>query len=363
MEAILSRLANVERPHTQSMQMNFVSEIRHEAGLRGRTRKLVDAQLSIRSDVASHQLRRLINAVRDLNFDAVRALIREGADVNFVVEGASPPICEALKSPYYENEAGDWVDDTPWAMAYNDMVTLLQGAGASLVTRDPEGWTVLHMAAFHRDLALVEAALAAGADVNAVDLRGRTPLHYAFLDGGDQDVAQRIVDAGANVNAMDRNGRTPLFYARYAHTDPISTTFLTDAGAYELPIAGEADDVGKVHDVDAVRADAKTFVDQTDSKGKTALHYAVMNPARPHVVYALLAMGTNVNAADKKGMTPLHPALCVPDNEDIVRLLLSFSPNTQMKNKRGNTPLFYASRMRVSAELLRELSVHKSAKY
>jgi hypothetical protein len=223
---------------TGTLRQQFVAEMRMDARRRAAERKLIDEKLSLRSDVPSQQLRRLTDAIRTLNVDAVRALIDEGVDVNFVVDGASPPICEALKSPYYET--GDWVDDMPWAMAYNHIVTLLLDAGASLTAQDPEGWTVLHMAAFQRDLPLVEAALAAGANVNAADTQGRTPLHYAFMDGADQDVVQCIVNAGASLNAVDKQSRSPLFYAKYATTESVGVSFLEEAGALSLPPPGVA---------------------------------------------------------------------------------------------------------------------------
>lgn len=56
------------------------------------------------------------------------------------------------------------------------------------------------------------AALDGGADVNARDDQGATPLHFA-ADRGHADIAGVLIAAGADVNAADEDGATPLHYA------------------------------------------------------------------------------------------------------------------------------------------------------
>src|SRR5688572_11045157 len=60
-----------------------------------------------------------------------------------------------------------------------------------------------------QDAAAVRALLRGGADVNAVEVDGMTPLHWAVqLD--DRALAEMLIHAGARVTAATRYGVTPL---------------------------------------------------------------------------------------------------------------------------------------------------------
>jgi hypothetical protein len=58
----------------------------------------------------------------------------------------------------------------------------------------------------------VMAVLSLGVDVNAGNAAGDTALHIAAQQGFDT-VVQVLVDKGANVNAKNKQGRTPLALA------------------------------------------------------------------------------------------------------------------------------------------------------
>ena len=65
------------------------------------------------------------------------------------------------------------------------------------------------------DFLIVEALIAAGADVNAKNKFGEAPLHMAAVRGY-QEIASLLIAQGANVNAKDERGLTPLHAAAWS---------------------------------------------------------------------------------------------------------------------------------------------------
>ena len=51
-----------------------------------------------------------------------------------------------------------------------------------------------------------------GADVNAKNHDGATPLHFAAISG-HKDVAELLIARGADVDAREKHGGTPLYFA------------------------------------------------------------------------------------------------------------------------------------------------------
>ncbi len=124
----------------------------------------------------------------------------------------------------------------------------------------------------------VRFALARGADVNAVDANGRTPLHRASREAKNV-VVKVLIDAGADVDARDVCGWTALHEAAiegYAHV-------------VELLLAAGAD------------------VDARDGAGWTPLHMAA-DGDHTKVVELLLTAGADVDAKNAHGLTALHRA-------------------------------------------------------
>ncbi len=161
----------------------------------------------------------------------------------------------------------------------------------------------LHQAASDGDLAQVNLHIGGGADLNAPDADGRTPLRCAIA-GGHTEVTQALVTAGANVNT--RSARlTPLYLAARA-----GQTLVVD-----LLLANGAD------------------VNARDDISGTALHGAA-GMGRRDIVQHLIEKGADVNAQTRAGLTPLAMAEAMghPEVAEILRQHQATAPLDRPQN-------------------------------
>lgn len=93
-------------------------------------------------------------------------------------------------------------------------------AGANVNRCGPQGWTALHEAALHGDVASTQKLLARRANPNARERQNHgTPLHVAAFQG-QLEICRLLLKAGAKAAARDKEGLTPAFHAKdQAHPD------------------------------------------------------------------------------------------------------------------------------------------------
>ncbi|XP_050376318.1 ADP-ribosylation factor GTPase-activating protein AGD3-like isoform X2 [Argentina anserina] len=72
----------------------------------------------------------------------------------------------------------------------------------------PQGCSLLHLACQIADIGMVELLLQYGANINASDSKGQTPLHYCVMRGNPA-ITKMLLMRGADPQATDREGKTP----------------------------------------------------------------------------------------------------------------------------------------------------------
>lgn len=211
----------------------------------------------------------------------------------------------------------------------------------------------LHRAASKGNLAGVNAALSAGADINSIDSRGITALYWSANQGhievarlllqkgadpnlrypiiiasarGYLEIVKLLVAKGADIKATDENGMTAFFWSKdhpqvqeYLKAQLLTAEWQAkrNESATPLMMAAEKGDIVGVQQ----RLAAGDNLNLTDAQGETAL-YKACAASHVDVVKLLIKAKADVNIATKYGgETPLIVA-AEKGYDDIITLLI-----------------------------------------
>ena len=156
--------------------------------------------------------------------DAVRQLLRQGADVN-AAQG------DGMTALHWVAEAGDV-----------GLAEALLYAGASIEAKTRNGnYSPLHLASRAAQAEMVVALLDAGADGGAVTSWGSTALHFA-AGAASTGAVVALLDHGVVTDARETSyGQTPLMWAAaYGHTGVVG--LLLSRGA-DLTLFSQSEDI------------------------------------------------------------------------------------------------------------------------
>jgi ankyrin repeat protein len=157
----------------------------------------------------------------------------------------------------------------------------LAGAGADLNARDGHGRTPLMVAAHRRQIAVAKALIEAKADLNLLDAQAYDVITIAAVID-DVEMVKLAIASGGNARAIT---------SPYRGTALIAAAHLGHAEVVSALIAGKAP------------------LDHVNNLGWTALIEAIVlgdgGPRHQATVEALVKAGANLNLADGQGVRPL----------------------------------------------------------
>ena len=205
-------------------------------------------------------------------------------------------------------------------------------------------------AVMHKQVAAVRDLLKQGADVNAAQGDGMTPLHWA-VSHGDLELTKMLLVAGANVRATTRiNGYTPLFLAaRDGNGEVVAALLAAGADAKAASTTGSTPLMlaAGAGNIDAVQRllEAGAEIDAKErARGQTALMFAAANN-RVEVIKLLARRGARVSATSKvvdlfELTRDAKPAPTTP----IPGVDRAYNYNELIGYMGGMTPLLFAAR-------------------
>lgn len=190
----------------------------------------------------------------------------------------------------------------------------------------------------------IEAAVAAGADIEERDEWGQTPLLLASIAASWPEIVEAFISVGADIEARDRQGFTPLLAASLSGSTSILRV-LVHAGADlhtrnangMTALALAATSPYRAAEKIEILINAGLDTEVPTRLGRTALMWAAI-AGSAEAIEALVQAGANTEARDHAGWTPLmHASYTYENPQEKVAVLLDLGADGSVRSNGGQT--------------------------
>ncbi|XP_063729687.1 ankyrin repeat domain-containing protein 27-like isoform X2 [Symsagittifera roscoffensis] len=275
--------------------------------------------LSIPMITEDSPINRLFRLIKDDKREEMAELL-EGEGGDSLIERLCHPLCACAKCQLIKGTPNGITNGVHTSEGSVSSADCLGGKLASVGEREKDrvssssrnenGWTALHAAAFYGNQYALERLVNLDYAVSPKTLQGLTPLHLACMEG-HQSICMLLMYYGAPVNAVDKQGNTGLHIACLNGNIHVVTALLYQPGAAE-PLNVNAQNI--LHETPIFLAAKFGYVE---------------------IVRELLDFGADISLENAVGEGPVQVCL---DNE--IRLLLLGGSQTAAFTKWSDDRLF-----------------------
>src|SRR6266702_2549186 len=251
--------------------------------------------------------------------EITQMLLDHGANANMKDDHGETPLHRVSQGEYDSHEQGVGI------------TRLLLACGVDVNAQDKNHFTPFLLAALNGRLEIAQVLLDHGANANAENDGGETPLHLVSRGTYDSeehrvDITRLLLARSVDANVQDKNHHTPLLWAAFYGRLEIAQMLLehgtkanTENGSGEMPLALVSR--GKYDSQEHALCDIQIF----------------------------LVHGVDMNAQNKQYNTAIHLA-CYSGKIEITQMLLDPGAYMNKQNEQGETPLHLVSRGQYGSE-------------
>lgn len=240
------------------------------------------------ADIIEHRSDAFYLTIYNDDADALRQMVREGFDVDYHAFGRYPPLIEAIR---------------------------------------------------YKRMRIMQTLLICGADPDVCDREGVPALHYA-IKSGDKSAVHQMLRYGAQIryqshDALKLAATIPDAALTVLLKETVSM-FDKDPETDLYKLAGRGDLHALIH----LHPSSETLL-QTDDRGRSLLHHAVLSNNLKLVIY-LLNKSLDVDGTDRYAISPIIVAASHPRLIEVLTLLIERGATLEHHTNNGATALTIA---------------------